>query len=298
MKYSKPAISIDVQIKKLKDRGLLFNDEVRAADYLSNISYYRLRAYTYPFQDNTSPNHPFIAKISFEDIINLYVFDRKLRLLIFDAMEKVEVALRTQIIYQYSLAHGSHWHTDPANYRNPMSFVGQMTDLNKEINRGAETFITHYQETYTSPAEPPCWMSLELSSMSLLSRIYQNLKLSAQKDAVANHFGMMNIRIFENWLFCFCNLRNICAHHGRIWNRRLVKITLPYNTPNPFLQNSNVYTNKLYATVACLQYVLNIISPGSNFKNRLKDLMANCPLQQEKEMGFPNKWENDPFWNL
>jgi len=77
MEYTKTSISIDEQIKKLKDRGLFFSDEKKAANYLSNISYYRLRAYTFPFQDNDNVNHPFIRKVSFEDIINLYVFDRR-----------------------------------------------------------------------------------------------------------------------------------------------------------------------------------------------------------------------------
>jgi abortive infection bacteriophage resistance protein len=113
MKYVKPPVPILEQIETLKKRGLLFNDEAKAAHYLSNISYYRLRAYTYPFQDNKDGNHPFVTKVSFEEIIDLYVFDRQLRLLIFDGIEKIEIALRTQIIYNFSLAHGSFWHLKP-----------------------------------------------------------------------------------------------------------------------------------------------------------------------------------------
>jgi len=91
MNYNKPPIDITHQIALLKERGLTFEDEQKAAHYLSNISYYRLRAYTYPFQNNKSPGHPFTSVISFEKIIELYVFDRHLRLLIFDAMEKIEI---------------------------------------------------------------------------------------------------------------------------------------------------------------------------------------------------------------
>ena len=105
MNYSKPAITIQDQIAKLKARGLRFDDEALAESYLSNISYYRLRAYTYPFQDNNDPDHPFKVDISFEDIIKLYVFDRKLRNLLFDALEKIEISFRTQIIYNLSLIH-------------------------------------------------------------------------------------------------------------------------------------------------------------------------------------------------
>ncbi|MBS0645580.1 MAG: Abi family protein, partial [Verrucomicrobia bacterium] len=105
MKYTKLPISIQNQVAKLRQRGLQFADEPKAANYLSNISYYRLRAYTYPFQDNTDPNHPFIKPVSFEEIMRLYVFDRQLRLLLFNAIEKIEIALRTQIIHEYAMVH-------------------------------------------------------------------------------------------------------------------------------------------------------------------------------------------------
>ena len=140
MKYNKLPIPISEQILKLKQRGLEFKDEAKAAHYLSNISYYRLRAYTYPFQDNINPNHPFIKKVSFEEIIQLYVFDRQLRLLIFNAIEKIEIALRTQIIYQYALAYGSHWHLNPSLYSNSVYFAEQIASLQKEIDRSKETF--------------------------------------------------------------------------------------------------------------------------------------------------------------
>ena len=96
MQYNKPPIDIPSQIALLKSRGLAFRDKNKAAHYLSNISYYRLRAYTYPFQEDTENDHSFKEGIFFEDIIELYVFDRKLRILVFDAIEKIEIALRTK----------------------------------------------------------------------------------------------------------------------------------------------------------------------------------------------------------
>ena len=296
MKYNKQPVAIQYQIEMLKSRGLTFHNEVKAAHYLSNISYYRLRAYTYPFQDNTQEEHPFVVPISFEDIIALYVFDRHLRLLVFDGIEKIEIALRTQIIYNFALTHGSFWHLKPELYRDAMRFANQLDSLQKEIDRSNETFIDHYKTKYTQPSEPPCWMSLEVSSMGLLSKIFQNLKKGNEKKAVANHFGLTDPMILENWMHSFCNLRNICAHHGRIWNRRLVKIKIPYNTIHPFIDNNTIYPNKLYATLCCIEYILQIISPQSTFKQRLKELMQNCPMKQEKEMGFPVNWHEDSLW--
>jgi len=296
MKFSKLPITIAEQIEKLKSRGLRFTNEANAESYLSHISYYRLRAYTYPFQDNTNIDQPFNVDISFEQIIELYVFDRRLRLLIFDAIEKIEIALRTQIIYHFSLNHGSHWQLKPELYRDPMRFANHLDSLQKEIDRSNETFIDHYKQKYTNPTEPPCWMSLEVSSMGLLSKIFQNLSKSPEKLAITNHFGLKDVTVIENWILCFSTLRNICAHHGRVWNRRLIKIKLPTNPTYPFLNEKSVYPNKLYATLSCISYILKIISPGSTFNDRLKELMKNCPLAQTREMGFPQNWLREELW--
>jgi abortive infection bacteriophage resistance protein len=255
MKYTKIPISILEQIDKLKDRGLLFINEKKAANYLSNISYYRLRAYTFPFQNNNNPNHPFIQKVSFEDIISLYVFDRRLRLLIFNAIEKIEIALRTQIIYHYSLAYGGFWHLKPELYNNSVYFTEHIASLQKEIDRSNETFIKHYEKTYSDPKEPPSWMSLEISSMGLLSKIFSNLKKEKSKDAITAHFGLKDVDVLINWMYCFSVIRNICAHHGRIWNRRLPKITLPRKTLYAFVDNKQIYSNKTYAYLCCILYV-------------------------------------------
>jgi abortive infection bacteriophage resistance protein len=139
-------------------------------------------------------------------------------------------------------------------------------------------------------------MSLEVSSMGLLSKIFQNLKRGPEKIAITSHFGLKDLSVIENWILGFSTLRNICAHHGRVWNRRLIPIKLPTNTTHSFLNNKSIYTNKLYATLSCIEYVLKQISPGSTFNHRLKELMKTCPLAQTKEMGFPNTWLEEELW--
>lgn len=296
MKYTKLPITIHEQIAKLKSRGLLFENEEKAAHYLSNISYYRLRAYTFPFQDNEKSNQPFNKNISFEEILQLYVFDRKLRLLLYNAIEKIEIALRTQIIYQYAIVHGAFWHLNADLYKDSGFFKSQIASLVKEVSRSNETFIKHYKMTYNNPDEPPAWMALEVSSIGLLSKIFSNLKDNSCKDEVTKHFGLKAVSIIENWMQCFSLLRNICAHHGRVWNRRMTQIKLPKKPLNDFIENTNVLPYKVYVYICSMQYVLNIISPGHEFKNNLIALMNNCPLLQEKEMGFPKNWQNEIIW--
>ena len=299
MKYQKKAISIDKQIQLLKDRGLKINNQESTAHYLSNISYYRLRAYTYPFQDNTTPNHPFIQEVSFEEILDLYVFDRQLRLLIFNAIEKIEIAFRTQIIHRYALEFGAFWHLDTKLYNNSRYFAQHIASLEKEIDRSKETFIKHYKANYTEPDTPPAWMALEVSSIGLLSKIFYNLRRDkGPKDEIIKYFGLKDADTVENWLRCFSLLRNLCAHHSRVWNRRMTKMRIPRKTLHPFLSNKNILPYKVYAYISAINYILNIISPGHNFKKNVLDLMANCPLAQEKEMGFPENWGSEKFWKL
>ena len=300
MRYNKLPVSIPDQVAKLKERGLHIADDALAIQYLSNISFYRLRAYTYPYQDNKDPDHPFVGSVSFNDIMELYTFDRKLRLLIFDAVEKIEVALRTQIVYQWSMSNGSHWHLDQNLYKDHVKFIMPLASLQKEINRSKETFIVHYKNKYSNPSEPPCWMSLEVTSIGLLSRIFQNLKRCSEKKAVTHHFGLFSNEVLENWMHNFCNIRNICAHHGRLWNRKIsIRIIIPKKTKTDFITTKTIYPDKLYARLCAMVYVINIISPESTLKKQMLDLIKKCPKgRQLKEMGFPEDWEQENFWKL
>ncbi len=299
MKYQKVALPIAQQIQRLQNRGLNIPDTERTAHYLGNISYYRLRAYTYPFQDNKDPNHPFNQEISFDEILNLYVFDRQLRLLLFNAIEKIEIAFRTQIIYRYALEYGAFWHLDTKLYNNSRFFAQHIASLEKEIDRSKETFIKHYKATYSEPDTPPAWMALEVSSMGLLSKIFSNLRRDkGPKDEITQYFGLKDADTLENWLRCFSLLRNLCAHHSRVWNRRMTKMRIPRKTLNPFIQNKNILPYKVYTYITAINYILNIISPGHHFKASLLKLMENCPLAQEKEMGFPENWKAENYWNL
>lgn len=232
-----------------------------------------------------------------EDIMALYTFDRKLRLLIFDAVEKIEIALRTQIIYHWATAHGSHWHLNQSLYKDGGKFVRHLASLQKEIDRSNETFIDHYKNKYTQPEEPPCWMSLEVTSIGLLSLMFQNLKSSTEKKAVTHHFGLRANEILENWMHNFCHIRNICAHHGRLWNRRIpIPLTLPRKTAAEFIVNKGIYPYKLFASLCAMVYVISIINPESTFKQQFLELISTCPQGQLKEMGFPKDWQNENFW--
>lgn len=315
MRYTKPPLSIHEQIAKLRERGLQINDERLAECYLANISYYRLRAYTYPFQENDKPgeDHRFKRNdIRFSDIIDLYCFDRRLRSLMFNAIEKIEVAARTKIVQTYAeTTNNSHWFNDRSLYKdiekidrngNPTTAYDiLMKDIEGEIKRSNEDFIKHYNNKYEDPSMPPAWMTLEVLSLGTLSKLYQLLEKSPRKKYIAEQFGLKDDRVLANWLHAISVWRNLCAHHSRVWNRRsIINIQMPTQTNFSFLDRqtlSSLHTNKVFAVLCCIKYISNIISPGSNLKqNILSIIEEGGNLLNLQEMGFPKNWEFLDVW--
>ena len=300
--YTKKPLTLDEQVARLKQRGLVFDDESEAIAYLFNISYYRLRAYTYPFQENgEGVEHNFTRKdIHFKDIIDLYCFDRRLRSLIFNAIEKIEVAVRTKIIQIYAEStYNSHWYDNESLYR--FDYEDLMKHIEADVNRSNEDFIKHYNSKYNNPPMPPSWMALEVVSFATLSRLFKSLKSDSHKKYITKQFGLKKVEILENWLHAISNLRNCCAHRSRVWNRRfMVSVILPYDTLYPFMDRmtiKQIHTNKLFAVLSCVVYILDIISPGSYFKRNLKELLkSDCRLLDLKDMGFPKYWQSLSVW--
>ncbi|MFN0033716.1 MAG: Abi family protein [Saprospiraceae bacterium] len=298
MNYSKPPLSIADQIAMLEQRGMVFKDKSLAAHHLSHISYYRLRAYTFPYQNNRDAAHPFWRPTPFERILNDYILDRKLRMLIFDALEKIEIALRTQIIYQYSMAKGAYWYEDVSLFRNTTLFQSDLNHLDKELRRSQEEFIKHYAQKYTSPARPPAWMTLEVSTLGTLSKIYDNLALSAEKKAVARHFGLGHPFVLESWMKMFSHIRNICAHHSRLWNRPITIIPLfPQKPPYAWVSTNMLSEpHKVFAALCCIRYFLNHISPENDLTSKVQELERIFPESNFRSMGVPTNWEKEPLW--
>jgi abortive infection bacteriophage resistance protein len=298
MQYSKPTLSIAEQVSRLSERGLEIVDVPFAENTLKFISYYRLRAYTYPFQDNVNPNHPFIYPVSFEEIIKLYEFDRDLRLLMYNAIERIEIAFRALIIYNFAMSHGSHWYQEPTIYRNNQYFEDDLASIDKELSRSDEEFIKHYFNKYHNPVRPPAWMTLEVATFTTLSKLYQNLRHGLEKKKIARNLGL-NYLILENWMHVLSNVRNICAHHSRLYNRTLSQaISIPGFTYNNLWLpvNYKIENNKMYAVLCITTYLFDRILPSHDFRKKIADLFAAYPNVQPHLLKFPKDWQNEKFW--
>lgn len=303
--YSKPALSYADQLQQLKDRGLIVKSDSKALHLLENISYYRLSGYWYPMLAEPKTAHIFKPASTFDNAFKLYCFDRELRKLILSELEKIEVAIRAKMIYEFSHRHGPFWYTNIALFRNPANHATTLSKIGVEYNRSDEKFIVDFKRKYNDPM-PPSWMMLELTSFGSLSKLYKNLSSIHDRRDIAHYFGLDD-STFESWLHCIVYVRNVCAHHSRLWSR-VMRITpaIPTSPRFTFLNHTIIYdpttrrpinNDRTYFLLSILIYWLNIINPKQTFKNKLYRLLKAYPMVDVKAMGFPANWETEPIWN-
>ena len=293
--YVKPPLTVKEHIELLKSRGLHISDEVRATRYLQNISYYHLSGYMYPFLADKK-RHQYKPNSGFDDIINLYRFDRELRVLIFSTIEKIEIAIRAQITNHFSIdTKNPFWYTDVNNFSFPAEHKDFLNNVSSYVKRSTDVFIKHFFDTYNE-LHPPIWMVLEVLSMGQLSILYKIAKRSVPRKAIAKYFGVKE-PVMANWLHTLVYVRNICAHHARLWNKGLrIPIKLPKVTDRTWLVSSDLSNDKIYVVLAVIAYFLDTITPTNAFRSKLNGLIAKYPNIDVTAMGFPKDWKNDPFW--
>lgn len=273
------------------------SDLAKAEHYLRHVSYYRLRAYWLPFErpSGTEGDHLFADGTDFDHALSLYVFDRHLRLLIMDAIERVEVSLRGVWAYHLALKYGPHGYLDFELY-DDAHYAAAISTLGEEIDRSKDTFITHYRKKYGDPVFPPIWMAAEVISLGQLSKWIGNLKFRADRQAIAKPYGL-DEKILVSLVHHLTYVRNICAHHGRLWNKQFtVTMTMPNSPGSLKLAMNPASSRKLYNTLATMGYLLKIIAPGTEWRKHLMALMAEYPLADPAAMGFPDNWRSLPAW--
>lgn len=301
MHFDKKPLTVTEQIQRLNDRGMIITDAEKVGLYLSNISYYRLSAYWYTFLDDPKGEHQFKKNTTFEMALDTYVFDRKLRLLIFDEIERIEIALRTTLIHQYSLHYGNNWYENKTLFRGQDTYFYKFnTILKEELIRTSEVFIKHYRKKYTTPLNPPAWMALELLSFGQLSMLFKNLKNCEAKKAVASHFAI-DEQVLTSWLESLSYIRNVCAHHMRLWNRKLPRTPIiPSNykldwlSINPSMDKQN----RIYLSLSVIAYLLSSISKGNSFSKKITDLLNKYPALPQHYMGFTPNWQSEKLWEV
>ena len=300
--------SYEDQLEVLSDRGLRIKDSAKALEYLERIGYYRLSGYWYPLREQTGPcvrltddfKRPkklkvetlrydrFLPGASFQNAVDLYVFDKKLRLIALDALERIEVALRVDISHtlgkedRFAYLRPDMFHGSFSNDLNNDGLTGHHRWLSKHaglITRSKEEFIAHNRERYGLPI--PIWVSCEVWDFGTMSTLFAGLREKDQ-DAISKKYGIGNGRIFASWLRSLNYLRNVCAHHSRLWNRNIVdQPKLPTEKEAAFVKafkGDNRLTSRPFLLFCITQHLMKRINPTSTWQFRVRHLL---------EDGFP-----------
>ncbi len=247
-------------------------------------------------------NHIFKPNSTFENVVAIYQFDRELRLLLFDIIERIEIALRTKMIYYLSHEIDPWWFENVNNFKDPSAHAQTILSIDRELSQTKEEFIKqHYSKYYSETRRPPAWKTLNIASFGTISKLYGNLSDHLQsKDTIAKEFGTVNKSYLPSWLQDISQIRNICAHHARLWNKNLPgRPKLLSKPPYKWLKNVPPVNEhyKLYIHICCMKYMFDLVDTNNQISFKMQDLFNRYPNIDQAALGFPSDWQGEPFWN-
>ncbi|MDR1524490.1 MAG: Abi family protein [Tannerella sp.] len=294
--YAKTCTLPQNLIPLLRNRGLSIPDEQRAISYLTNIGYFRLSAYFYPLLKEPKNNHTYKDDATFDLALDMYRFDRKLRLLLFNEIEKIEVALRSAMNNWISdELNDVFWMTEAKHFNNFSFFAKRLAIINSELDKSDEDFIIHFKRNYTNPY-PPAWMIAEVVPFGVLCKTFNDLKYKSIQKKIANYFAL-SLPVFSSWTVSLVSLRNLCGHHNRTWNKEIPISSHNLNNPVfPWINPAITDMKRVYFRICIIKYLLFTVSPHNTFTQKLKSLLTEYPTIDIKAMGFPVNWQQEPLW--
>ena len=294
--FAKPWVSYTDQVQLLQQRGLLVADPQAAELFLSHLNYYRFSGYCLAFE---SQRHTFNGVATFEDVVAAYHFDLTLRDLLTEALEVVEVDLRAAIAHDFGKQHGAFGHTDPTPFFQHFQHIEWLDGLRREADRSNELFVKHFRQTYSEFPDLPVWIVTEVMSFGTLSHMYKGM-VRADQRSVANRYGIQ-ASILQSWMHHCVYVRNLCAHHSRLWDRvwSIKPAFPPINDWQPPLLPSN---HHLFSTLLLLRRFMFRIPAVQAFseqwKQRVEQHISQPPSAPNPQgrMGLTNLWMQHPVW--
>jgi abortive infection bacteriophage resistance protein len=317
MQYTKPYVPLADQLALMKSRGMGVSNDAKATEYLHRIGYYRLSAYCFPFrksdedaQGTLQTSDRFRDQTSFKDVTDLYAFDKALRLIALDALERIEISLRTEI----ALALGTHNPTahrdiqylDRKFYainhpRRRSLFTEWLEKLDEKAKTSKEEFAVHFRTKYFE-STMPIWIAVELLDFGGLSHLLSGMKNQDLMKICAS-YNLPNPTILKGWVKSLSFVRNVCAHHSRFWNKPLVnQPPLPAIGSIPDFDHVAIspYQNyRVYAALCVMRHLLKSVNPRTKWAERLKtavDTFPETPYLLLKTAGFPDDWDRENLW--
>lgn len=304
------------QVDLLKSRGMVINDDQAAEKILLSLGYYRFAGHFYPFR-KTNPygikgrQDDFQYGTSLALVEKIYEFDHQLRLLVLDSVERIEVAVRCDIAHRlgkrHRMAYECHAELD-ANFCttiNTKTGTTQYQDWKKKLDDAVfkarkEDFVKHHHEKYGG--KMPIWVITELWDFGLLSRFFAGMQYKDQ-SYLARRYGLQEGKYLASWLRCINFVRNVSAHHSRLWNRNIVeRPKFQSSQPHHHLHHlsTDVHAQtRVYGSLCILKMMLKTIGHDNDWSDRLKTLCVAFPSSQLVSLadaGFPTDWQDKLIW--
>jgi abortive infection bacteriophage resistance protein len=312
----KPHLTLSEQVTLLKRRGMIITDDAAAVATLERLGYYRLSGYFYPLRKTQPRGVPgrqdeFQTGTSLELVDQLAEFDRELRLVVLDAVERVEVALRCDIAHRLGQRHAlAHEMSDELDTRfctaiNPrtgrVDYDDWLQKLSTLLQRAQkEDFVKHHAEKYGG--KMPIWVVTEIWDFGLLSKFFAGMRFTDQRF-IARRYGLGEAKYLISWLRAINFVRNVSAHHSRLWNRNIIERPgFPATQPHHYLHHLNGNTHaqtRIYGTLCVLKCMLDRISTSHDWTRRVCDLTRRFPKSEIitlEAAGFPVSWDDLPLW--
>lgn len=310
--YNKVPISFKDQAILLQKRGML-GDLDFIEEKLKSVNYYRLSAYWFgAWQINSDGTHKDVFKdgSDFNIVWDRYTFDRRLRLSIMDAIERIEVDFKTNFVNVLTLQTNNPFaHLDPANFPNfPISkksvnpvkpakvyeYPESIRHIKSDVDKSCEEFVIQHRNKYTGSM--PFWKTCEVIPFGTISILFEGLDNHTKRN-IAKRYGM-SAKILEDAIGHLCYLRNLCAHHSRVWNRDMaIKYTIPAPKNIPiFHAPSTISNRKAFGSLSLLKYFMDIVAPQSRWTNNFFQLISEHPTIPLSSMQMPKNWTEYDLW--
>ena len=300
-KPPKSAKSYPDQLSALKSRGLSVPDEPFALHCLEHHNYYRLSAYRFPF---TVPGNPdqFLPGATFQQIWDLYHFDRTLRHLILEVCKRVEISVRSRFAYEIGHRLGPLAYLENRHFQDPLIHARTLAKLHAEMERSKEIFIKHHHENL-GMLWPPIWVIVEVASFGNVSNLLGQIQPPTLRQAIADTY-QLDEKTFCSFFHHLSVLRNIAAHHSRLWDRKLViTFQLPRKKPAHLWPNFHHVPadpaggeSRIYNSLVLLIHLIQIIEPASHWPKRFAEHIRTLDARLIPDMGFPADWQQRPIW--
>ncbi|MBO1326294.1 Abi family protein [Acetobacter sp. TBRC 12305] len=279
--YNKPHATGAQRVTHLRARGLIIPKPTIAARKIDLVGYERLRIYFLSRRQLNLVNHPFRPGTQYQEILRLYACDIKLRDACFAAVGQFELLLRNAISEALSASFGSHPYNNIAAFQSPASALEAIQTFTKTYELSKDPRAGHYKITYCPPLLPPIWTMKEFLTFGKTVRLFNCLN-NTLKQRIATQFGVPAHQVFSSWISCLVDLRNICAHHDRLFNRSfqkqpatLTKVGLPV-APR----------HKLKAILECLDYLSDQRKAPVKITAKVGSIIRKFPEVAPAEVGF------------